>query len=105
MRQLKEIATEILERKFSGDPKKMASALESDLMYVRRLVGLAALDGATQQKTFEFTIRLLPICKELKIDPAQELESPSDMEVLDEIKHPGKKARRDEPKGKRRHEA
>lgn len=83
MRQLKEIAREILEKKFANDPRKMATALELDLMYVRRATGLAALDGTTQQKTFEFTLKLLPLCKELGIDPAQDLiRHPSEGELL-----------------------
>lgn len=103
VRQLKEIAREILEKKFSKDPNKMAAALGLDLMYVRRAVGLAALDGTTQQKTFEFTLKLLPICKELGIDPAQELKAPTDQEVLHEIEPDGKKTRRDAKKRKRGH--
>src|SRR5690242_19305892 len=74
MRQLKEIAAEIMEKKFSGDPVKMVRELKIDLSYVRRMVGSAPHKGTGQQKTFEFTVRMLELCKELGIDPARELK-------------------------------
>jgi len=71
--QLKEIVAEILEKKYSGIPRKMANALDLGEMDIRRAAGIDPGSRRNQEKIFQLVMKIIPICKELKIDPAQEL--------------------------------
>lgn len=83
VRQLRDLTNEILEKKYHGDTKAMARALLVDNMDVRRLAGKDPGSGRNQQKIFELTLRLLPICKELGIDPARELNTPMARDIVE----------------------
>ena len=73
--QLKEIITEILEKKYSGIPRKMASALDLGEMDIRRAAGIDPGSRRNQEKIFQLVMKIIPLCKEIGIDPARELSS------------------------------
>lgn len=60
--------------------------------------------GDDWEQHWQIFLKLLPLCKELGIDPAQDLKAPTDPEVLKYVESNGKKARRDEGQGKKRNE-
>jgi hypothetical protein len=73
--KLKEIIAEIIEKKFpelpeTQRPRALARVLDVGEMDARRLI----VAGRNQEKLFTVIImKLLPLCEELGIDPAQEL--------------------------------
>ena len=74
--QLNEVINEIVEKKFANvvetrRPRELAHLLRIGEMDARRLME----SGRNQRKQFEIFMRLLPVCKELGIDPARDLES------------------------------
>lgn len=72
--QLRSIAHTIWEKKFDKSTKDMAAALGIAEMDVRRAVGLDnPAAGRNQQKTFELTIKLLPIARDMQLAVAVEL--------------------------------
>lgn len=67
--ELKEIAKEILQKKFRGETRPMAEALKIGEMDLRRLAGIDPGSRRNQEKIFQITLRILPLCKEVGIDP------------------------------------
>lgn len=72
--QLKEIVNELLKRKFHNSQREMAQALEIGEMDLRRLAGIVPGSRRNQEKIFQITLKVLPMCDALGIDPAQELK-------------------------------
>lgn len=97
--KLKEIINELIEKKY-GNPREMAFDLRETEMDIRRLAGLAGGSQRNQEKIFQFTLKILPVCHELGIDPAQNLNPPTELEIIAEVDSNDKTARGAQTRGK-----
>jgi hypothetical protein len=103
--QLKEIVGELLEKKFHSSTRELARALDIGEMDVRRIAGFDPGSRRNQEKIFQVSLKIMRLCNEMGIDPAQELKMPSDEEVLNAIQSPGPTTRGNAKKRKKGHEA
>jgi len=55
-------------------------------MDIRRIAGIDPGSRRNQEKIFQFILKLLPVCDELGIDPAQNLPLPIEGEVIQRVK-------------------
>jgi hypothetical protein len=72
--QLREMVSEILEKKFSGSPRKMAAEMDLSEMDVRRLAGIEPGTRRNQEKLFRVILKLIPYCVELNLIQESDLE-------------------------------
>jgi transcriptional regulator with XRE-family HTH domain len=98
--QLREVIREI-RRKKNWTQAEMAQKLRVSQQNIQGMENA----GSNLEKQFAIFLKLLPVCRESGIDPAQDLNPPSDEEVLDEIKSDDKTPRGNARRRKKGHEA
>lgn len=68
--QLKEVVNELLEKKFAGSTRAMATVLGVSEMDIRRLTGIDPGTRRNQNKLFQIFLKIVPLCQEIGIDLA-----------------------------------